>query len=251
MLYGVFSDVHANLEALDVVLAFFRSSGVRGHICCGDLVGYGPDPEPVLARVRALDNLSLVCGNHDLAAIGRMDVDLFNPYARAAALWTRRVLSDRSRAFLEGLTARVETADFTIVHGSPRRPADEYLLSAAQFKENMPRVSAWPLFMGHSHMPLCLRLGEEDEGKPEAIFLEEGQEMRLARKPYGIVPAAFNPGSVGQPRDHDKRAACALYDSERGTYRIARLEYDIEAVQAKIHQAGLPEFLALRLAYGQ
>src|SRR5262245_6538065 len=112
--YGVFSDVHSNLEALEVVLGFFEDLEVEGYICCGDLVGYGPDPDACLERIRGLKNLSLICGNHDLAAIGRMDIDWFNPYAKAAALWTRNALSSDSRRYLESLTARLDQAEFTM-----------------------------------------------------------------------------------------------------------------------------------------
>lgn len=249
MLYGVFSDVHSNLDALSVVLEFFKSSKVEGHICCGDIVGYGPDPDATLSLIRELKNLYIICGNHDLAAVGRIDVEWFNPYARQATMWTRAALSADSRAFLENLTARLDTKDFTLVHGTPRRPADEYLLSVAQFKNNMSRVGAWPLFVGHSHMPLCFR--GTAEGKIEPMFIEDHQQVIGEKAPYGTVPIAYNPGSTGQPRDHDKRASCALWDSEARTFRVVRLVYDVAAVQAKIREKGLPEYLALRLAYGQ
>jgi predicted phosphodiesterase len=246
--YGVFSDVHSNLEALEAVLGFFEDLEVDGYICCGDLVGYGPEPDACLSRIRGLKNLALICGNHDLAAIGRIDVDWFNPYARAAALWTRDAMSADSRAFLEGLTARLDKPGFTMAHGTPRRPPEEYLMSAAQFRDNIEYVKVWPLFVGHSHMPVCFRTG------PEGIdtqFLESHQEIDLPREGSTFLPCALNPGSVGQPRDHDRRASCGVFDSERGTFRIVRLDYDVAAVQAKIRAAGLPEYLALRLAYGQ
>ena len=249
MLYGVFADVHANLEALEAVLAFFAASKTEAHICCGDLVGYGPDPNACLERVRRLANLHLVCGNHDLAAVGRIDVEWFNPYARAATLWTRAALSEDSRLYLEGLTARLDCREFTVVHGTPRRPADEYLLSVAQFKNNMSRVHAWPLFCGHSHMPLCFRCTAE--GKIEPLFIEDRQAVAGELAPFGVVPVAYNPGSVGQPRDHDKRAACALWDSQTRIFRVFRFSYDVGATQDKIRRQGLPEYLALRLAYGQ
>jgi predicted phosphodiesterase len=249
MLYGVFSDVHGNLEAFEAVLDFFAASRVEGYICCGDLVGYGPDPDRCVTLTRHLKNLYAVCGNHDLAAVGRIDVEWFNPYARAATIWTRTVLSPESRGYLEGLTARLEHKEFTIVHGTPRRPADEYMLSVAQFKNNMSRVGAWPLFCGHSHMPLCFRCTAE--GRVEPIFIEDRQTLTGEVAPYGMVPAAYNPGSVGQPRDHDKRAACALWDSGALTFKVFRFAYDVAATQAKIRSQGLPESLALRLAYGQ
>jgi predicted phosphodiesterase len=248
MLYGVFSDVHSNREALDAVLTLFEDSGVEGYLCCGDLVGYGPEPEYCLERVRALKNLSVICGNHDLGVLGRLELDWFNPYARAAALWTRDAISQDSRRWLEGLTARLDAPEFTLVHGTPRRPAEEYLLNAAQFRENISGVKVWPLFMGHSHMPIVFRQAEEGI---QTLFMEDQQQLSIERKPFGVAPIAFNPGSVGQPRDQDKRACCALYDSEAGTYRVLRVPYDIAGVQRKIRDAGLPEYLALRLAYGQ
>ncbi len=251
MFYGVFSDVHSNLEALTAVLDFFGDLGVEGYICCGDLVGYGPDPVACLERIRALKNLSLIVGNHDLAVIGRLELDWFNQYARAAVMWTQMQLSAGDRLFLEGLTARLETKQFTLAHGSPRNPPEEYLLSAGQFRDNVPHVRSWPLFVGHSHMPLLFRFTGPERLQVEAHFLEEKEEV-LPREADGrSAPVALNPGSVGQPRDQDRRAACALYDSTKGTFRIFRLPYDVAAVQAKIRAAGLPEYLALRLDYGQ
>lgn len=251
MKYGVISDVHSNLEALDACLEFLDDLGVDGWICCGDLVGYGPDPNACLDKIRALKNLSIIGGNHDLAAIGRLDLEWFNQYARAAVLWTRGKLTPENRAFLEGLTARLETPRFTLAHGTPRNPPEEYLLSPLQFKDNVPLVKNWPLFVGHSHMPLLFRFQEGSAEKVDAKFLEDREES-LPRI-YGgqTAPVALNPGSVGQPRDQDSRAACGLYDADKGTFRVFRLPYDIPAVQRKIREAGLPEYLALRLAYGQ
>jgi predicted phosphodiesterase len=251
VLYGVFSDVHSNLEALEAVLGFFESAGAEAHLFCGDLIGYGPDPMACLARVRALKNLVVIAGNHDLAAIGRLEMDWFNQYARAALLWNQLQLDDDARHFLGGLTARVETKEFTLAHGTPRNPPEEYLLSAGQFRDNVPLVRVWPLFVGHSHMPLLFRFADAERQSVEAHFLEEREEV-LPREPDGrFGPVALNPGSVGQPRDQDRRAACALFDSTKGTFRVHRLPYDVAAVQAKIRAAGLPEYLALRLDYGQ
>lgn len=249
MLYGVFSDVHSNLEALSAVLEAFASAKVDGYICAGDLVGYGPEPNATLDRIRSLKNCHVICGNHDLAVIGRLEVEWFNAYARAAALWTREVLTADSRAYLETLTAKLDAKDFTLAHGTPRKPAEEYLMSANQFRENISRVHVWPLIVGHSHMPLCFRANLE--GQIESLCLEDHQVVEMGRAPYGTMPIVFNPGSVGQPRDQDKRASCALFDSDKGTWRSLRLSYDVAAVQAKIRSAGLPEYLALRLAYGQ
>ena len=249
MLYGVFSDVHSNLEALGVVLDFFERSGVEAHVCCGDMVGYGPNPNECLERIRALPRLSAIVGNHDLGAIGRMELTWFNRYARAAAQWTAGVLSGPNRAFLEGLTARLETPDFTLAHGTPRSPADEYLLTSDQFRDNAPMVRRWPLFTGHTHMPMIFRFDEG--GKAESRFLDDRPEALPVVAGGSRGPVALNPGSVGQPRDHDPRAACGLYDSKKGTFRVVRHLYDVPAVQAKIRAAGLPEYLAQRLDSGQ
>ena len=251
MIYGVFSDVHSNLEALTVVLDFFQQAGVEGHLCCGDLVGYGADPNACLDRIRGLKGLSIIGGNHDLAAIGRLELDWFNQYARAAILWTQDEMTPENRSFLETLEARLETDEFTLAHGTPRNPPEEYLLSAAQFRENVPLVRAWPLFVGHSHMPLLFRFAATGGDKVDAVFLEDREEI-LSRGAAGKFAAvALNPGSVGQPRDQDRRASCALYDSTKGTFRVFRLPYDVAGAQAKIRAAGLPEYLALRLDYGQ
>ncbi len=251
MIYGVISDVHSNHEALSAVLGCLEDIGVEGWICCGDLVGYGPDPDACLDRIRALENLSIICGNHDLAVLERMDLEWFNPSARAAVVWTRSNISGVNRAYLEGLTARLETAKFTLAHGTPRNPPEEYLLSPSQFRDNVPLVKTWPLFVGHSHMPLLFCYAPGDEEKIESRFLDD-QEETLPRVESGaMAPVALNPGSVGQPRDQDSRASCGLYDSDKGTFRVLRVPYDIGAVQAKIRAAGLPEYLALRLAYGQ
>ncbi|MBI5624251.1 MAG: metallophosphoesterase family protein [Elusimicrobia bacterium] len=255
MLYGVFGDVHGNLEALTEVLGFFDKAGVEGYIFCGDLVGYGPDPEACVQLIRGLrKSIMPVCGNHDQAALGVIDPNWFNPYARQAVLWSRKMISEESRTFLSRLGARLDGRLFTIAHGSPRRPAEEYMLTAATFKENMPKVPVWPLFVGHSHMPLYMRIRTEHgarEGDVELDTIDDRKVVTGERKPFGVVPIVFNPGSVGQPRDQDWRACCGLYDSDALTFRIVRLEYNIALAQQKIRDAGLPEFLALRLAFGQ
>lgn len=251
MLYGVFSDVHSNLEALTVVLEFFEEMDAEGYVCLGDLVGYGGDPNECLDRVRALKKLSIIGGNHDLATIGRLELDWFNQYARAAVLWTQTKLTRENRLFLESLTARLDAPEFTLAHGTPRNPPEEYLLSPGQFRDNVPLVRNWPLFVGHSHMPLLFRYADASGEKVETHFLEDRDEVLPRAADGRFAPVALNPGSVGQPRDQDRRAACALYDSTKGTFRVFRLPYDVPGAQAKIRAAGLPEYLALRLDYGQ
>lgn len=251
MIYGVFSDVHSNYEALSAVLDHLEGLGVEGWICCGDLVGYGPDPDATLDRIRALKNSSIISGNHDLAVTGRIELDWFNQYARAAVMWTRTQLSENNKLFLDGLPARLETPHFTLAHGTPRNPVEEYLLSPLQFRDNVPLVKKWPLFVGHSHMPLLFRFTGEGAANVDARFLDNREEQLPREADGSLAPVALNPGSVGQPRDQDNRASCGVYDSDKGTFRVIRLPYDIAAVQEKIRTADLPEYLALRLAYGQ
>ncbi len=244
MLFGVFADVHSNLEALSVVLDFFKTSRVESYIFCGDLVGYGPDPDGCVESISQLSRLHAVCGNHDLAAIGRLSPEWFNPYARAAVEWTIAAVSAQSRDFLAALGPKLETPDFTLVHGTPKRPTDEYFLSPEQIPIQAPFVSVWPVFCGHSHMPQCLR---QAAGRLESRLLEDRQ---IIVAETGEL-AAYNPGAVGQPRDYDKRACCALWDSQARSFQVFRLAYDCAATQAKMRQRGLPESLARRLSYGQ
>ncbi|MBI4386566.1 MAG: metallophosphoesterase family protein [Elusimicrobia bacterium] len=259
MRWGVLSDIHSNLEALEAVLRALAARRIDGYLCCGDIVGYGPNPNEVVGRLAALKPLHAVSGNHDLAVVGRMDLEWFNAYAQAAVVWTRWKLSQEAAWFLEALPERLETKDFTLVHGSPRDPAEEYLLTAQQFIDNLAHFKKFPCFVGHSHLPWCF--GVEASQPPPAdwgkaplspveirkVELSDGQKIGIPRG----FPWVLNPGSVGQPRDQDPRASCAVFDDETRDYELVRVAYDIPKVQAKMQEAGLPAFLATRLSYGQ
>lgn len=247
MLWGIFSDIHSNLEALEAVLAVFSHEGVGGYVCCGDFVGYGPSPNEVVERVAALKPLHAVTGNHDLALLGRMDLAWFNPYAQAAAIWTRWKLSKEASGFLESLPPRAETPEFTVVHGSPRNPAEEYLLTPQQFIDNQAHYKVTPCFVGHSHLTWCFSKDEKSPLGAKTHILGDRDQVTVERG----TPWVINPGSVGQPRDHDPRASCGIYDDDRRRFTLLRVPYDISAVQLRMRDIGLPEFLALRLAYGQ
>lgn len=244
MRYGVISDLHSNREALVAALARLKAEGVEGWVCCGDIVGYGPDPDATVAALAVLPNLRVVIGNHDLAVLGRMDLDWFNEYARAAVLWTRDHMGQEARAFLETLTDRVETPEFTVVHGSPRNPAEEYLLTSEQFLANLKYFTVSPCFIGHSHLPVYF--SQVKEGRVRGNLIKDGEIVSA-----GEGACVLNPGSVGQPRDKDPRASCGVYDSERREFRLLRVEYPVKEVQAKIRKAGLPDFLAERLEHGE
>lgn len=246
MLWGVVSDIHSNKEALEAVVERLKAQGAEGWICCGDIVGYGSDANPVLDTLRGLPNMRAVRGNHDLAVLGRMDISWFNEAARAAVEYTQANLTAENLAWLKELPPRIEEPSFTVVHGSPRNPAEEYLVTVQQFHDNCTYYKTSPCFVGHSHLPMAFLMKEPvsyvDHGP-----LAPGQVIPIPKATRIVV----NPGSVGQPSDHDPRSSCGLYDDEKRTFTLHRVKYDVEAVQAKIRGAGLPEFLAMRLAYGQ
>ena len=243
MRIALLSDIHANLTALDAVLADAEAQGVDGGAwVAGDIVGYGPDPNECIARLQESSAMA-VAGNHDLAVIGRMATDEFNPYARSAAEWTGGVLTDESRAFLEGLELKQERAPFTIVHGSPRDPVWEYLLTIEAARENLKHYDTTGCVIGHSHIQFLIHITDElPEPKPTPLD-----------EPLPVGPDRFyvNPGSVGQPRDGDSRAAYAVLDWEDGTVEFKRVEYDIASTQQRMAEAKLPSRLIERLSWGR
>ena len=243
MIYGVFSDVHGNYEAFKAVLEFFRRNGAEGFICCGDMVGYGPQPAECVREVMRLKNASVVLGNHDAALVGKLETRWFNSNAVAALNFARKELSGEELSYLSSLPETIRTGFFTLVHGSPRKPLTEYMLSETQFSENLGCWEISPCFVGHSHLPVYFR--QSGGSAPETDFLMPMGKLLLSGLRYML-----NPGSVGQPRDGNPRASCGLYDPGRGTFEIFRLEYDYASTQRLMKDAGLPQMLADRLACG-
>lgn len=239
----VFSDVHGNLNALEAVLA--HAGPVDAYWCLGDLVGYGPDPEACVQRVRRLPNLVCLKGNHDAGVVGDLEEDWFNPEARRSLQWTREQLSQESLDFLAQLSPLAVLAewDVTLVHGSLHSPLEEYLTSTARAEASLQALStSWGCF-GHTHVA-SLFVWENGQVN---LLVPRGEEV-----PYPVQPQSlFNPGSVGQPRDGDPRAAYAIYEPELRTWTWYRVPYDIEVVQRRILQAGLPPRHAYRLSHGR
>jgi len=246
MLWGVLSDIHSNYEALRAAIKALEQRGATGYICCGDIVGYGPQPNEVVECVSRLPSLRCVRGNHDLAVLGRMDIQWFNAPAKAAVMYTQKTLTEQNFAWLKELPPIVEEKTFTVVHGSPRNTAEEYLVTVQQFHDNCSYFTTSPCFVGHSHLPVCF-LMREPVSYVEAGTLGDGQELRTPEGTRSVI----NPGSAGQPRDQDNRASCGIFDDQRRTFTIHRVKYDIAATQKRIIDAGIPEFLAARLSYGQ
>ena len=240
------ADIHSNQTALDAVVADAGASGGFDAVwCLGDVVGYGPDPAACIEFLRS-HNAVCIAGNHDLGALGQVDVREFNPVAQAAVQWTADRLSEADAAYLAGLPSTVVQGPWTLVHGTPRDPVWEYLLDADTVSANLPLVTTPWLLVGHSHLPLVFVTGETGL-KMRGRMLRPGETVRCA----GDTAGAFNPGSVGQPRDADPRAAYALLDTEVLTVTHRRVAYDIAEVQARIRAAGLPEPLAARLEVGR
>ena len=243
MRYAIVADIHANLAAFTAVLEDIGNRGGAGELwCLGDVVGYGPDPGECIRLLRRYDHVC-VAGNHDWAAVGKIDPAYFNPAAADACRWTAKQLSAEDISYLESLPLVVERGDFTLVHGSPREPIWEYIMSAGSAGENIVCFQTQFCLVGHSHVPFVFQDTETGAGS-WAGFADNAV---LALTEDRLI---INPGGVGQPRDGDPRASYAIYDSDAGTVTHYRIPYDIAATQSRMRQYKLPESLARRLSHG-
>jgi predicted phosphodiesterase len=239
MRIAVLSDIHANLIALDAVLASVGSVDAVWHL--GDVVGYGPDPDGVVERLTAIGATG-VRGNHDAAACGGPQIEYFNPDARAAMEWTRATIGEATRGWLGRLPERHVDGDFSLVHGSPRDPMWEYITSIPVARANLAVLGTRYGLFGHTHIPTLYRDGDR---ALEAISAGSGSDVPLDER-----PSLLNPGSVGQPRDGDPRASYMVLDTTASSCSWHRVAYDIAAVQAAMEATGLPLPLVARLSYG-
>jgi predicted phosphodiesterase len=244
--YLVLSDIHGNREALDAVLRHCRGE-YDSILCCGDLVGYGADPDYVVDWIRANAN-AVVRGNHDKACAGLENPEWFNPAARAASEWTARILRPENLTYLRNLPKGPIAVDkFQILHGSPL-DEDEYLASAPAVAEIRTYLDTDVSVFGHTHLQggfLCHRNGVKPLAKPRSN--EDREVLELQHDSWYLI----NPGSVGQPRDGDPRAAYALYYPEERLIEYRRTPYAVRQTQDKILAAGLPTQLARRLESGR
>jgi len=240
-LFAVLGDIHANLDALNVVLDDCRSQGVTDFLCTGDVVGYNACPHECMDIIRSI-GCPVVVGNHDFYVSSRQNLDDFNPAAAAVVQWTRIQLADEEVSWLRSLPFTHTQMGVTLVHSTMDNPENfGYVFDNLQAEANFLNQKTPVCFHGHTHCPMIY------EKSMNGVFRIDAQDFKLpiGRKYF------INVGSVGQPRDGDPRATYVIYDPKERTVRYRRLEYDIEAAQERIRLAGLPERLAARLAVGQ
>jgi diadenosine tetraphosphatase ApaH/serine/threonine PP2A family protein phosphatase len=238
----ILSDIHSNLVALEAVLEE-APTGLPVW-CLGDIVGYGPQPNECIQRLRSLDVEACIVGNHDWAVMGKVDVRDFNLDAQRSVIWTQRQLIPVHLGYLEGLPLSVVEDGFTLVHGSPREPIWEYILYPPIARRNFEHFETQHCLVGHTHVPVAFRLNS-DHQVLKTEHLVEGRPLLLENGRLII-----NPGSVGQPRDGDSRASYAILDTEVGTLEHHRVVYDIAKVQQQMEEVGLPQRNVMRLSYG-
>ena len=238
----VISDVHANLPALRAVLA--DAEQVDETWCLGDVVGYGPQPNECIETIQSLPTLTCMMGNHDYAAVGDEALEAFNLDAKKALLWQRTVLNDASKTFLSTLSREVVVCgDISMAHGSPRDPIWEYVMNTLVARINLAFFTTHWCLVGHSHFQAVFQYHADQDD----VTIEVPRPLEK----YALQERAIlNPGSVGQPRDRDPRAAYAIFYPDEHIWEPHRVEYDIKSVQKMILKAGLPARHAERLAGG-
>lgn len=241
MRYGIFSDLHANLQATEALIDACKKEALDTWVCVGDIVGYGANPKECIARVEALAAIS-VAGNHDWASVELYPTERFNPLASQAISWTSLQLDKEERDFLTRLEPVYKNADLTAVHGTLDAPEDfDYMLGDSVIRENLALLDTGICFVGHTHLPQIIM---QDADGHIRIHPEAG--VRLKEDSKYIV----NVGSVGQPRDRDARACYCVYDTAKREVQIKRLDYDAQSARDSIIAAGLPVFLGDRLLRG-
>lgn len=249
MLIGILSDPHANLFALDAVLKDVESTRPDVLICLGDFVGYGAQPNQVVAMLKDRCAVSLA-GNHDLSVLGPGRAPQMNEIAAAAAQWTAEQLNQESRQFLESLPSRASFEGIELAHGSLRDPISEYVLDIPTATANFDSFAFDVAFVGHTHVPAAFWTEKGSRKIGAGRLPVPAERIDNAFSFESVDRLMLNPGSAGQPRDGDPRAAWATWTQETRELTLRRVEYPVDYEQESILKAGLPEFLASRLAEG-
>ncbi len=242
MRYGIFSDIHSNLEALDAVSEAYRKEEIDKYLCVGDVVGYAANPKECIEKIRTLAMIT-VAGNHDWASANLFSTDYFNPLAKEAISWTQRNLDEQDIYFLEHLTLIYKNEDLTMVHGTLDGPGDfNYMNDGYIASKTFELLETDICFVGHTHVP-----GVFIKSKNSHIEYREGSNIDIKEDSKYII----NVGSVGQPRDGNPEATYCIYDTDKKNVQIKRISYDIQAARKKIIAGGLPGFLGDRLLIGR
>ena len=242
MIYGFFSDIHSNLPALEAVLHSMQQKGVQKHICLGDLVGYGPNPEECVAIIRKVAACTIL-GNHDNVMVGRELPEYFNSNALKIIEWTKAHISEDSINYLKTLPYMAEENNMLFVHASPKSPADWFYVTGLDDAVDAFDFFTQELcFIGHTHCPIIVV--REPSGSFRVV-----DESTCKLKPG--ERALVNVGSVGQPRDRDSRSSWCLYNSETKEIELVRVEYNIDSIQSVMQEMEFPPFLIQRLAEGR
>jgi diadenosine tetraphosphatase ApaH/serine/threonine PP2A family protein phosphatase len=241
--YAILGDIHSNIEALEAVLKALRSLGVDQYVQVGDIVGYGADPGPCIQAMRDIHAI-VVAGNHDWAVIGKLDTSYFNPYAREAVEWTRAILSQDDKHYLERLPlAACVNDEIEVVHATLDQPElFDYIQTYYDAGLSLDVMSTPACFSGHSHVPVAFL-----RSRANSVDHSFAPDVALT----GVERALINVGSVGQPRDDNPLTAFAVYDSKTREYRLYRIPYDARKAAAKIRKVGLPTVLGDRLLLGR
>ncbi|MDD4898989.1 MAG: metallophosphoesterase family protein [Candidatus Omnitrophica bacterium] len=242
MRYGIFSDIHSNLEALDAVIQAYQKESIDKYLCIGDVVGYAANPNECVERIKELAEVT-VAGNHDWASVGLFSLDFFNPEAAQAILWTEKNISHSASTFLRSLKLLYEEEDFILVHGSLNDPGDfNYMNDEYIAQRTLALMNKEICFVGHTHFP-------------GTFIQEENQNLRYSKESLiGIKRGnkyIINVGSVGQPRDANPTPSYGIFDSEKKTFELKRVPYDSKETRKKIYQEDLPLFFGERLLKGR
>lgn len=242
MKIAIISDIHSNWEALEVVLNYIKALKCSSVICCGDIVGYGANPNECLSSLRQIRNLRIVLGNHDAGVLGKTPIKYFNEMAQEAIIWTKKELTKESFEWLNHLVIKDKLYPFHICHASPYSPGSWYYVFSLEEAKHQFRFFNEPIcVIGHTHISFAVEKSDRNYRviNDDEFLIEEGKRYLI------------NVGSVGQPRDGNSRATFGIYDQSKKTFKFVRLKYDVKTAASKIMTAGLPKALAERLFIGR
>lgn len=244
MKFGVLSDIHSNYEALCACIKHFEKEKVDKYILCGDIIGYGPDPELCIKKIQKLPLEACVLGNHDAAILYPKLEELFNEEARIALAYNKNLITKSSFNFISKLPNIHVGENYTVVHGTPREPVTEYFCNTMQFKDTYSLWKGHVCFVGHTHVPFYIS-GTKTNCHLH-INKQDALTMRLSQKKKFVI----NPGAVGKPRDNNSKLSAGIWDTQANTFTSIRIQYDFSVTQQKMEKLHFPAFLIDSLTLG-